>query len=903
MSSGKRNKLKPTEQTAEVLRLYDQGQTDKEIAKRLDLPVASVRARLAHKTMGTYAEYGADKAAKPETENRSPFTWIPIYAELAKRILQFRNRQPELINIMKELKADGLLVISIVDHDQEKTEIPLEVIDPFTFFANFNRALKKENRQSILASLKTKFALESEIPVDFDGLPVVPLFAAWFFPWAATRKADDIPSLWALAEGVVASPPEKLDPKLFERCLQIETVGPPKLTMGMFWLNPEHYIAWDKNNQNLFRRNGISIEVENFATYLQLMKDVNANLGTNYPEISRTAFNLPPDKQYWAGGFQWGETSKLEEFMHGNFWRIGWKKEDPGRAAKKTWAYFDDVNVGDEFAIKGYGGRNDLRIHYIGKVVAKSEEDGILRLEKLDRPLYRDKGPEGLTGTTWFDTLVPIKSKTIIDEIFHSEQPGPEPRNESCSINLILYGPPGTGKTYQTVERAVQIIAPSFYAEHQNDHNAHKQKFDELMHQGRIEFTTFHQSYSYEDFVEGIRPVMGTEGETDEPRYECRAGIFKRLAGNALFDCLETIETVNHLVSFDVLWRALFSKIESEPDTKYPGLTEKTSYQLIVTPRGNIEGNNVITGKSFFCSRKILEQVFDAKRSQDSVSAADVMEVVMRGCHSHFVAAVFNELKRMEKSQLLGKVQQPREVTYTFEEKMDKVQRFVTESEASGYRLKSEPEWNRYVLVIDEINRGNISKILGELITLLEEDKRLHRQNSLVVTLPYSGEKFAVPANLYILATMNTADKSIALVDLALRRRFDFDEVPVNLDVCQGLSDKMKSVLLKLNQRIALRKDRDHQIGHAYFIKVKDDETFNQRFRSQIIPLLQEYFYNDWEGLRYVLGENLNSSRGFIRKLDGADAPEARTKWQWFFNAGADDLNCLQTLLDNYTII
>ncbi len=259
----------------------------------------------------------------------------------------------------------------------------------------------------------------------------------------------------------------------------------------------------------------------------------------------------------------------------------------------------------------------------------------------------------------------------------------------------------------------------------------------------------------------------------------------------------------------------------------------------------------------------------------------------------------------MEKSRFQGKVQPRQQTAYSEEEKAETVQRFLTDGEKSGYQMKLESQWNEYVLVIDEINRGNISKILGELITLIEPDKRLRtgdNQNSLVVTLPYSAERFAVPANLHVLATMNTADKSIALVDVALRRRFEFEELKVDLSVCKQLTRSMRSALQELNRRIVLRKDRDHQIGHAYFVSVTDDASFNQRFRSQIIPLLQEYFYNDWEGLRYILGENSSAEGLFIRKISGAEVKEARTKWQWFFDAGADDMNCLDALCGNYQI-
>ena len=836
------------------------------------------------------------------------FSWIPIYTELAKTILPFRNRQSELIQLLRELGAEGIPAGSTFDKDDKGAKIPLTSIDPFTFYSSFNRGLTKENRCKILAHFKDRLRLQSEVPTDFDGVPVVSNQAAWFFAYQSERKPDDIPSLWTLAESVVARPPEELDPKLFERCLQILSVGPAKLTMGMFWLNPKHYIACDANNRELFERNGINGEIQNLSMYQQVIKQVNAKLGTDYPQISSNAVNSPKelDKQYWAGGFQWGDTSKLEEFIQGNFWQLGWDKNGANPAAKKNWDYFQQVKIGDEFAIKGLGGRNDLRVHYIGEVIGKTE-DGVLKLRQLNRPLYRDKGPKGMAGATWFDTLVPIKSQEIIRAIFHGEHSTSESGSSvivdsASGVNVILYGPPGTGKTFETIERSVKVIAPSFAG----DHAAHKRKFDELRREGRVEFITFHQSYSYEDFIEGIRPVVDVSEEGGSPRYECRPGAFKRLACNALFDCLETAEGAKKLVPFDVLWKALLSQIESDPEAKYPGLSEKTSYQLTVTPKGNLEGVNVISDKRFLCSRKILEQVFNAKRSQDSVTVSDVMEVVARGCHSQLVAAVFNELRRVEKSQFLGKAQLQRHTAYSEEEKAEAVQRYLADGEKSGYQLKPESQWNQYVLVIDEINRGNISKILGELITLIEPDKRLRtgdNQNTLVVTLPYSGERFAVPANLHVLGTMNTADKSIALVDVALRRRFDFKELAVDLSVCKQLTGSMRSALQELNRRILLRKDRDHQIGHAYFVSVANDASFNQRFRSQIIPLLQEYFYNDWEGLRYILGENSTAEGLFIRKVSGSEVKEARTKWQWFFDAATDGMNCLEALCGNYQIV
>jgi 5-methylcytosine-specific restriction protein B len=203
-------------------------------------------------------------------------------------------------------------------------------------------------------------------------------------------------------------------------------------------------------------------------------------------------------------------------------------------------------------------------------------------------------------------------------------------------------------------------------------------------------------------------------------------------------------------------------------------------------------------------------------------------------------------------------------------------------------------------LVIDEINRGNISKILGELVTLLEPDKRIGAAHQLRPVLPYSDEIFGVPQNLFILGTMNTADKSIALVDVALRRRFQFEELMPDLSRCALLPAEMRTALETLNAKIALRKDRDHQIGHAYFMNVSTTEQFNACFRATIIPLLQEYFYNDWDGLRFVFAEEKMADGCFIRRIGSSDSKWVRNRWQWFTDAGDTAFDCLGQLTKNY---
>ena len=186
------------------------------------------------------------------------------------------------------------------------------------------------------------------------------------------------------------------------------------------------------------------------------------------------------------------------------------------------------------------------------------------------------------------------------------------------------------------------------------------------------------------------------------------------------------------------------------------------------------------------------------------------------------------------------------------------------------------PTCEPYVLIIDEINRGNIPKIFGELITLIEPSKRLGKNDEVRVTLPYSGDDFGVPDNLYIIGTMNTADRSIQQLDTALRRRFTFVEMMPDPDHSLIPDDvagvNCRKMLRAMNERIALLTDREHQIGHTYLLEVESIEDLADTFRNRIFPLLQEYFYDDWRKIHAVLGENAfvrkrKAGEGYTKKL------------------------------------
>lgn len=601
------------------------------------------------------------------------------------------------------------------------------------------------------------------------------------------------------------------------------------------------------------------------------------------PSILRT--------RYWVGGHQFGNTPMKDQFINAKAWWHGFNSPNDSPEAKNTIDLFEDISEGDLFAIKGYGGTNSLKIHFVGRVIEKDQDTQRLHLEPLPLPSPPSIHPTKGTGS-WFGTLREVTDPAIIAWMFQQQNYVPTTQEANIMLpnyplNTILYGPPGTGKTYETARRAVEIIdgtAP-------DDRSVLMARYKELQRGGQIGFVTFHQSYSYEDFIEGIRPVMDEEDGDGSPRYRIVDGVLKELAIKALGASLVAPEPpADGTPTFDLLWGALVEKIENDPLWTLPGRSNST-YQLTVTTQGNLQGVNIkgSAQRPYSATRKKIEQAWTLLPEDVEPTHKALMEVLKVGTHTNLIGAVIDELRSIAKKPLKNSVLPEK----TPQEKADA---FLQPELNNEYTLLKNPP--RYVLIVDEINRGNISKILGELITLLEDDKRIGEENELTVTLPYSRESFALPPNLYLIGTMNTADKSLALLDVALRRRFTFKELTPNFNVC-GLSPQMQKVLEELNRRITLRKDRDHRIGHAFFMKVGSDTgAFDAAFRGKVLPLLQEYFFNDWDGVRYVLGERDNAP-GFVVPLDGGQEKGVRNRWQWYTDAGKE-LSPLVQLEKNY---
>lgn len=464
------------------------------------------------------------------------------------------------------------------------------------------------------------------------------------------------------------------------------------------------------------------------------------------------------------------------------------------------------------------------------------------------------------------------------------------------ALNSILFGPPGTGKTYATMREAVAICDGQLQADRLKIEDL-RTRYETLRDAGRIAFVTFHQSFSYEDFVEGLRPETETQdgagfrlvprpgllrqmadlaakGRSALPSGESASldgrGIFKMSLGRANYDedayiYEECLEGGYVLLGYggNVDWSperfsqwsnilAEWQTVDASATGYNPNVTSIWSFRndmkvgdLVVVSNGNHKFRAIgeVTGNYEFIERatdddyRHRRQVRWLWNDPDGLPASAIIE----GQFS--MRSVYRIAGNKVKAEALAAYLAPPQAA----------------------------EHLPHVLVIDEINRANVSKVFGELITLLEEDKRAGAANAITVRLPYSGEAFTLPSNLHILGTMNTADRSIALLDTALRRRFSFVEMspqPSLLGIVDGLD--LKFLLTRLNERIEWLFDRDHLIGHAFFMTAATRAQVDEVMRRKVIPLLQEYFHEDWEKVVAVLG---GAQQGFIERVKLSPPP------------------------------
>ncbi len=541
------------------------------------------------------------------------------------------------------------------------------------------------------------------------------------------------------------------------------------------------------------------------------------------------------ERRHWAGGY--GDEEGLRDFLANDYWQLSSKRDDEEKGAQQSWARFAEVQVGDWFAIKGFGGDHHIAVHYVGEVVGKNEDEGRLDLKALHgRRLYEGPAPRGSGAASWFDMLVPITREDVVELLFGEGGRGASPALAwTGPKNVILYGPPGTGKTY----RLRDDFRPRFTRE------AERRSID----LDRV------RELSWFEIVAAALADQGGQATAMELRdhtfvkakYQSVATttpVLARIWGNLQGHAVEGSTTVNYGRRYG---RLVFDKRADGTwffPNDVPEDIAELSEALHPRPAVRAEDYVFVTFHQSYAYEDFIEGIRPKTAEGEGEGVPSLTYELEDGVFLRAANAAV---------RLAG-----------FDGTIDELCRLPADERTK--LLEGAPP---YGVFIDEINRGNVSRIFGELITLLEEDKRLGEAGEIIVTLPYSRRRFGVPSNLCLIGTMNTADRSVETLDAALRRRFSFIECPPDPTVLDGTEVEggvdVGRMLRTINARLEVLLDRDHLIGHAHFMPVRDQPTIEKLkevFAMNILPLLSEYFYADLGRVGLVLGRPFVSPAG-----------------------------------------
>ncbi len=517
--------------------------------------------------------------------------------------------------------------------------------------------------------------------------------------------------------------------------------------------------------------------------------------------------------RFWSGGIKWGEEDKFKEFSDNGYWQIGWGVDDNSKGAKQAWKNIKEVQIGDFFAFHGYGGQNDLRIYQVSNVTGKDEAEGTLYLKRLNSEtdkLFHGKAPK-LDKGGWFGTLFEITGKSAINAIFrkflNEIQGASTMTNENLTAytnllkenyNLILHGAPGTGKTHLAKE-----IAEAMNAE--------------------VAFCQFHPSYDYTDFVEGLRPV--SSDDSGQIGFKRTDGVFKEFCRKALKNLEDSRKTENELSKENSIEEQFNQFINNSID-------DKTEYEIA-------------KGNKFFITGIANDKINLSIPANEKTDELDLSR--------NEILALLNSDTAIENGNDIQKFferkwrKQEDSYTLSVYKEIRKLLKKVTVKQFAKIEKKN------FVFIIDEINRGELSKIFGELFFSIDPGYRGLDENGTpkgLVTTQYQNlvedtdpfkKGFFVPENVYIIGTMNDIDRSVESMDFAMRRRFIFKEVTAEESAeNMNLPDEAKETMKRINDLISKTEGLGsaYHIGGAYFLNVTD---FDKLWNLKLSSLVKEY--------------------------------------------------------------
>ncbi|MFH6770265.1 AAA family ATPase [Gaetbulibacter aquiaggeris] len=768
----------------------------------------------------TYIDY--------DSTNKSLYSWVKTYKELVEYLKDKENDQIGLINVLKKAGCD-----LFNDQDPEENIIPLEEIDPFTFFCYINKYFVQ--RLGILQSLAKNLNLT--IPLDDYGIPSTNPQKVWVFPYKYLRKNNEIKRLWSFFNNVISN---EVTYDQFNDILKIKGVAHAKISEILFYINPEKYFPINGPTKPYLKKVfEINPKFKTFSEYENILSQLRSKTDKPFYQLSHEAWIWNDSQKDKSNDFE----DYLKQFS----------KEDLTTYFSFLFEALDKFNLeaGDDRLL--FSTTNNNLSFTIGQRYSwnlfksnKKGKFGVLSINKIRENSEEFTGNAPYPFYTYlndvnfsesdkdsifrgFDQELKRTNKTgyrkhnnyefeqaVFDKNFREQYLKTETMNNNKTVlNQILYGPPGTGKTYRLKKEYFPkyTVMETSLSKEKNFENVVKEcSWWQVIAVALIQLGKAKVADIYE------HPWVKQKEKLSNSK-TVRPTIWGQLQSHTVEDCA-------------------FVNVKSK---QVPLIFSKTE-------------------DSYW---EILE---DEVKNQD-VAIHDIIDSV-----ENFVPKANKEIKHYRFITF--------HQSFSYEDFIEGIKPIMPENgevaEDLGYKIEdgvfkdickdalNDPE-NQYAIFIDEINRGNVSAIFGELITLIEKDKRKGAKNGMSNTLPYSKELFSVPSNLDIYGTMNTADRSVEALDTALRRRFTFVEMMPDYSVIEkenvgGI--QLSEILKTINDRIELLVDRDHTIGHSYFIDVNTEKDLADAFNDKIIPLLQEYFYGDYGKIGLVLG------KGFIEKIN-----------------------------------